>query len=51
MERNTKSKRVRVGVRLPESLVKRVRAVALKQRRTFTSLTEEAIEASLKLTR
>lgn len=52
MARNTKpARRVRVNLRLPESLAKRVQTAADKQRRTFTSLTEEALESAIAKTR
>ena len=47
MARTTKTKRVRVGVRLPEQLVIRATDYAASQRRTFTSVTEEALEAAV----
>ena len=48
MARNTKpARRVRVNLRLPESLAKRAQNTAERQKRTFTSLTEEALEAAI----
>lgn len=51
MATSTKPRRVRVHLRLSETLARKARAVAAKQRRTFTSLTEEALEAALRGTK